>query len=99
MNNWNFARPLSIDAFLAQKSAAGVKFFEKPEPWLVGIEKIDWTKFFRVCTEDMNNLSLRATKLVASKSLKKLRRKFEGNPRSPGQAALDFQYAEQYENK
>jgi hypothetical protein len=54
----------SLDEFLAQKKAAGAEFFEGKEPWLKGFEKLSWQNFFRVCTEEMDDLSLEATKLV-----------------------------------
>src|SRR5271169_4302990 len=64
---WNFsdsrrATPLSLDEFLAGQDAA--KFFTGKEPWLVGIQKLSWQTFFRVCTEEMDDLSERAIKLV-----------------------------------
>lgn len=53
---WNFgpthAKPLSLVEFLAEKKAGGSGFFEGEEP------------FFWVCTEEMDDLSLHATKLV-----------------------------------
>jgi len=52
---WNFGdsrgTTLSLDEFLAQKEAAGVEFFAGKEPWLVGLDKLSWQTFFRVCTQ------------------------------------------------
>src|ERR1700730_3871153 len=65
---WNFgdsrSTSLSLDEFLAQKEAAGVEFFAGKEPWLVGIHKLSRQTFFRVCTQDMDDLSQKAIKLV-----------------------------------
>jgi hypothetical protein len=38
--------------------------FAGKEPWLVGIEKLTWQTFFRLCTEEMEDLSQRAVKLM-----------------------------------
>jgi hypothetical protein len=65
---WNFgdsrSTPVSLDDFLAQKEAAGVEFFAGKEPWLVGLHKLNWQTFFRVCTQEMDDLSQKALKLV-----------------------------------
>jgi hypothetical protein len=54
MTNWNFGdshrASLSLDEFLTQQEAAGIQFFNGKEPWLEGIKKLSWQKFFRVCT-------------------------------------------------
>ena len=55
---------LSLDEFLAQKEADGVEFFAGKEPWLVGLRKLNWQTFFRVCTQEMDDLSQKAIKLV-----------------------------------
>ena len=63
---WNFgdsgSTSLSLDEFLAQKEADGFEFFVGKEPWLVGLRKLSWQTFFRVCTEEMDDLSQRAVK-------------------------------------
>ena len=63
---WNFgdsrSTSLSLNEFLAQKEAAGVEFFAGKEPWLKGISKLNWQTFFRVCTQEMDDLSQRAVK-------------------------------------
>src|SRR6202048_5625167 len=65
---WNFGdsrkTSLSLDEFLAQKEADGVGFFAGKEPWLKGLSKLNWQTFFRVCTQEMDDLSQRAVKLV-----------------------------------
>jgi hypothetical protein len=104
---WTFGESrrnaVSLDEFLAQKEAAGAEFFEGKEPWLVGLRKVTWQNFFRVCTEEMDDLSLKATKLVIEYCLEILDEaegKITGKPSLDRlEAALNLQYAEQYENK
>jgi hypothetical protein len=105
--HWNFGNPrgtpVSLDEFLAEKEAAGVEFFAGKEPWLKGIQKLSWQTFFRVCTEEMDDLSQRAIKLVIEYCLGVLE---EVAAKIPGkvsiarlEAALDAQYAQQPENQ
>ena len=104
---WNFGEsrriPLSLDEFLAQQETAGVKFFDGKEPWIEGINKLTWKTFFRVCTEEMDDLSVKATKIVIEYCLEILEEaeaKIHGKPSLARlEAALNQQYAEQYENK
>ena len=104
---WNFSNTrhtsLSLDEFLAEKDAAGFTFFTGKEPWLDGLNKLSWQTFFRVCTQEMDDISQRAIKLVIGYCLEILD---EVEAKIPGktslarlEAALDLQYAEQYENK
>ena len=104
---WNFSNTrhtsLSLDEFLAEKDAAGFTFFTGKEPWLDGLKKLSWQTFFRVCTQEMDDISQRAIKLVIGYCLEILD---EVEAKIPGktslarlEAALDLQYAEQYENK
>jgi NurA-like 5'-3' nuclease len=106
-SRWNFgdsrSTPLSLDEFLAQKEADGVEFFAGKEPWLKGLDKLNWQTFFRVWTQEMDDLSQKAIKLVIEHCLEVLE---EVEGKIPGkatlarlEAALDVQYAEQYENK
>ncbi|HEY2457924.1 MAG TPA: hypothetical protein VGI13_11540 [Candidatus Acidoferrum sp.] len=104
---WNFGdsreRFLSLDEFLEQKEADGVEFFTGKEPWLKGISKLSWQTFLRVCTEEMNDLSMRTVKLVIEYCLEVLE---EATKKIPGkvsiarlEAALNARYADQVENK
>src|SRR6202162_53220 len=104
---WNFGdsrgTPLSVDEFLVQKEADGVEFFAGKEPWLKGLQKLNWQTFFRVCTQEMDDLSQRAVKLVIEYCLEVLE-EVEETIRGKAslarlEAALNVQYAEQYENK
>jgi len=104
---WNFDNSrrtsLSLDEFLAQKEAAGVEFFAGKEPWLKGLDKLNFQTFFRVCTQEMDDLSQRAIKLVIEYCLEVLE-EVEETIRGKAslarlEAALNVQYAEKYENK
>jgi hypothetical protein len=104
---WNFANSrgsqFSLDEFLKQKEAGGVIFFDGKEPWLGGVQKLTWQTFFRVCTEEMDDLSLKATKLVIEYCLEIVEEIQQKNSGKPTLArlgnALSAQYTEQYENK
>ena len=65
---WNFGdsrdRFLSLGEFLEQKEAEGAEFFSGKEPWLKGINKLSWQTFFRVCTEEMDDLSISEPPLI-----------------------------------
>ena len=97
---WNFSDSrgpsLSLDEFLAQKESAGVEFFAGKEPWLVGLHKLSWQTFFRVCTQEMDDLSQKAIKLVIEYCLEVLA-EVEETIRGKAslarlEAALDLQY-------
>ena len=104
---WNFSSTrhtyLSLDQFVAEKHAAGFTFFTGKEPWLNGLNKLNWQTFFRVCTQEMDDLSQKAIKLVIEYCLEVLE-EVEETIRGKAslarlEAALDLQYAEQFENK
>ena len=104
---WNFgdsrSTSLSLDEFLAQKEADDVTFFAGKEPWLKGVNKLTWQFFFRVCTSEMDDLSQRAVKLVIGyclEVLEEIEKIIRGKAtRVRLEAALDLQYAEQFENE
>jgi hypothetical protein len=102
---WNFsdprrAAPLSLDEFLALQDPN--KFFTGKEPWLEGVHKLSWQTFFQVCTEEMDDLSQRAIKLVIEyclEILEEAERKIQGKPSLARlETALYRDYAEAYEN-
>jgi hypothetical protein len=104
---WNFSPSrgavLSLDGFLAQKAASGSVFFTGKEPWLEGIDKLTWETFFWVCTEEMDDLSQAAAKLVIEYCLEVLE-EFEGKiTEKPSLARLErtlnLFYAEEYSNR
>jgi|ERR1700692_1707838 hypothetical protein len=103
---WNFSdarrgTPLSLDDFLAQQNPD--QFFAGKEPWLVGLDKLSWKTFFRVCTDEMDDLSQRAVKLVVEyclEILEEAERRIQGRPTLAHlETALNLHYAEQYENR
>jgi hypothetical protein len=104
---WNFgdsrSTSLSLDESLAQKEADGVEFFAGKEPWLKGVDKLNWQTFFRVCTQEMDDLSQRAVKLVIEyclEVLEEVEKIIRGRATLARlEAALDLQYAEQFENR
>jgi len=69
----------------------------------VGLRKLSWQTFFRVCTEEMDDLSQRAVKLVIEyclEVLEEVEEKIRGKASLARlEAALNLQYAEQNENK
>ena len=63
---WSFSadgRPLSIDDFLETYRKQGV-FYEGKEQWLKGVTKVTWENFFLVCTEELDDISQRAAKML-----------------------------------
>ena len=63
---WSFSadgRPLSIDDFLETYRKQGV-FYEGKEQWLKGVAKVTWENFFLVCTEELDDISQRAAKML-----------------------------------
>jgi hypothetical protein len=102
---WTFgesSRNAASLMFLAQKEAAGVEFFHGKEPWLDGLHKVTWETSFRVCTEEMDDLSQRAIKLVIEYCLEILEgaeAKIQGKPSLARlEKAFNLAYTEQYEN-
>ena len=105
--HWNFSNTrhtfLSLDQYLEEKRAAGFTFFSGKEPWLKGLDKLNWQTFFRVCTQEMDDISERALRLVIDYCLEiieEIEAKIPNkSSRARLEAALDLQWAEQYENK
>jgi hypothetical protein len=105
--HWNFGNPngnpLSLEEFLAEQEAAGFSFFDGTEPWLKALREISWQTFYRVCTEEMNDLSQRAAKLVIEYCLavlEEVEEKIRGKTSLARlEAALNAQYEEKFENK
>ena len=63
---WSFSvdgKPLSIDDFLETYRKQGI-FYEGKEQWLKGVTKITWENFFLVCTEELDDISQRAAKML-----------------------------------
>ena len=63
---WSFSadgKPLSLDEFLESYKKQGV-FYEGKEQWLKGVVKVSWENFFLVCTEELDDISQRAAKML-----------------------------------
>jgi hypothetical protein len=63
---WSFSadgKPLSIDDFMETYRKQGV-FYEGKEQWLKGVTKVTWENFFLVCTEELDDISQRAAKML-----------------------------------
>ena len=101
---WHFSdsrrTKLSLDEFLDGRDPT--KFFSGKEPWLEGVKKLSWQTFFRVCTEEMDDLSQRAIKLVIEYCLEILEEaeaKIDGKPSLRRlEKAPNLDYTEQFEN-
>jgi hypothetical protein len=106
-SRWNFSdsrgTSLSLDEFWLRRRLPGVEFFAGKEPWLKGLSKLNWQTFFRVCTQEMDDLSQKAVKLVIEyclEVLEEVEKIIRGKATLARlEAALDLQYAEQFENK
>ncbi|MBV9674548.1 MAG: hypothetical protein JO076_17215 [Verrucomicrobia bacterium] len=65
-SRWTFSvdgKPLSLDEFLETYRRQGI-FFEGKEQWLKGVSKVTWDNFFLVCTEELDDISQRAAKML-----------------------------------
>src|SRR6201993_4103586 len=63
---WSFSadgKPMRIDEFLDTYRKDGV-FYEGKEQWLKGVTKITWENFFLICTEELDDISQRAAKML-----------------------------------
>src|ERR1700687_6463159 len=63
---WSFSadvKPLSLDDFLETYRKQGV-FYEGKEQWLKGVTKVTWENFFLCCTEELDDTSQRAAKML-----------------------------------
>jgi hypothetical protein len=63
---WSFStdgKPLGLDEFLESFRKQGL-FFEGKEQWLKGVTKVTWENFFLVCTEELDDISQRAAKML-----------------------------------
>jgi hypothetical protein len=66
---WRRTRPTLLVDFGAIAASRDPKlhrmpalaFFKGKEPWLKGLHELSWQTFFRVCTEEMDDLSQMAT--------------------------------------
>ena len=55
---------MSLDDFLEHWHKQGGTFFEGKEQWLKGVSRVTWDNFFLVCTEELDDISQRAAKML-----------------------------------
>ena len=63
---WSFSadgKPMTIDEFLDTYRKDGI-FYEGKEQWLKGVTKVTWENFFLICTEELDDISQRAAKML-----------------------------------
>ena len=102
---WSFSvdgKPLSIDDFLETHRKQGI-FYEGKEQWLKGVTKITWENFFLVCTEELDDISQRAAKMLILYCLE-IVEDVASRTRGPMTAAkitdaMKREFDEQYDNR
>jgi hypothetical protein len=102
---WSFSvdgKPLSIDDFLEAYRKQGI-FYEGKEQWLKGVTKITWENFFLVCTEELDDISQRAAKMLILYCLE-IVEDVSSRTRGPVTAAkitdaMKREFEEQYDNR
>jgi hypothetical protein len=102
---WSFSadgKALSLDEFLDgyQEQAT---FFTGKEQWLKGVTKVTWENFFLVCTEELDDISQRAAKMLVAYCLEIVEEvvsRIRGPVTSAKIAeAMKREFDEQYDNK
>jgi hypothetical protein len=102
---WSFSadgKPMSIDDFLETYRKKGV-FYEGKEQWLKGVTKVTWENFFLVCTEELDDISQRAAKMLVQYCLETVE-DVASRIRGPVSAAkitdaMKREFEEQYDNR
>ena len=102
---WSFSadgKPLSIEDFLETYRKQGV-FYEGKEQWLKGVTKVTWENFFLVCTEELDDISQRAAKMLIFYGLE-IVEDVASRIRGPVSAAkiadaMKREFDEQYDNR
>jgi hypothetical protein len=102
---WSFSadgKPLSLDDFLDSYRKQGL-FFEGKEQWLKGVTRVTWENFFLVCTEELDDISQRAAKMLVNYCLE-IVEDVASRIRGPVTAAkiadaMKREFDEQYDNK
>jgi hypothetical protein len=102
---WSFSadgKPLSLDEFLDSYQQQGA-FFTGKEQWLKGVTKVTWENFFLVCTEELDDISQRAAKMLVNYCLEiveEVASRIRGPVTSVKIAeAMKREFDEQYDNK
>jgi hypothetical protein len=102
---WSFSadgKQLSIDDFLETYRKDGI-FYEGKEQWLKGVTKVTWENFFLICTEELDDISQRAAKMLIAYCLETVD-EVAARIRGPVSAAkvteaMKKEFEEQYENR
>jgi hypothetical protein len=102
---WSFSAdggPLSIDDFFETYRKHGI-FYEGKEQWLKGVSKVTWDNFFLVCTEELDDISQRAAKMLVTYCLE-IVEDVASRIRGPVTAAkisdaMKREFDEQYDNR
>jgi regulator of PEP synthase PpsR (kinase-PPPase family) len=102
---WSFSadgKALSLDEFLDSYQQQGT-FFTGKEQWLKGVTKVTWENFFLVCTEELDDISQRAAKMLVTYCLEIVEEvvsRIRGPVTSARIAeAMKREFDEQYDNK
>ncbi len=101
---WAFGadgKPLGLDEFLEGHRKNGA-FFEGKEQWLKGVNRVTWENFFLVCTEELDDISQRAAKMLITYCLE-IAEEVASRIRGPVTAtkladAMKREFDEQYDN-
>ena len=102
---WSFSadgKPLSLDDFLETYRKDGV-FYEGKEQWLKGVTKVTWENFFLICTEELDDISQRAAKMLIAYCLETVD-EIASRIRGPVSSAkiteaMKKEFEEQYDNR
>jgi hypothetical protein len=102
---WSFSadgKPMTIDEFLDTYRKDGV-FYEGKEQWLKGVTKVTWENFFLICTEELDDISQRAAKMLIVYCLE-ITEDVASRIRGPVSAAklteaMKKEFEEQYDNQ
>jgi hypothetical protein len=102
---WSFSadgKPLSLDDFIETYRKEGI-FYEGKEQWLKGVTKVTWENFFLICTEELDDISQRAAKMLIAYCLETVD-EIASRIRGPVSSAkiteaMKKEFEEQYDNR
>ncbi|HYY31126.1 MAG TPA: hypothetical protein VE860_24520 [Chthoniobacterales bacterium] len=102
---WSFSadgKPMTVDEFLDTYRKDGI-FYEGKEQWLKGVTKVTWENFFLICTEELDDISQRAAKMLIIYCLE-IVEDVASRIRGPASAAklteaMKKEFEEQYDNQ
>ena len=102
---WSFSadgKPPSLDDFIETYRKDGI-FYEGKEQWLKGVTKVTWENFFLICTEELDDISQRAAKMLITYCLETVD-EIASRIRGPVTSAkiteaMKKEFEEQYDNR